>query len=214
MALDDLVAFCTLADLKSELGITDSASDGALERRILVASAMIENYCQRTFRRNTAKVEQLAGFGTVYLFPTLTPVDSITSITLWGDLVDSSLYEIHDGSLIYSSNGWIDTSLVAQTMTSDLQRIPGTAERAFEVTYDGGYYLPNDDAQAGTPLPVDITEACLAMAATLHRNAGRDQSVQAESVGDASVQFAGGVAGREAMPLYVKSLLAPYKRAV
>jgi hypothetical protein len=40
---------CSLNDVKSRLGITDSSKDTLIEEAIMAASAMIADYCDRVF---------------------------------------------------------------------------------------------------------------------------------------------------------------------
>lgn len=46
--------YCTLAELKASLDITDSIDDGILERAITSASRAIDRYCARNFYKVTA----------------------------------------------------------------------------------------------------------------------------------------------------------------
>jgi hypothetical protein len=46
--------YCTLAELKASLDITDSIDDGILERAITSASRAIDRYCGRNFYKVTA----------------------------------------------------------------------------------------------------------------------------------------------------------------
>lgn len=215
MALTDKVAFCTLADLKTDLGITAATWDSALERRILAASALIEGYLGRSLRRESARVDKVAGLGWPTLYLPKRPVASVTSVVLDGSTVSPDAYELRDTErgCLYRSDGWTWTaSIIASTAPEQVQ---GTEERAFVVTYVCGYVLPNDTDQAPTPkLPDPIVEACLQWAAQLHRNVGRDTLVAAEQVGDASIQYAAmSIEERRAglPPPGVLSLLAPYR---
>lgn len=214
MALIDTIALCTLADVKDDLGITDSASDARLERRILSASEAIGLFLARPLRREVGRVEKLPGYGTPYLFPRLTPVESIASIIFNGVTFDAGTYKVRDDVLIYRADGWRSTALGVQTTAAELQRLPGTEDNLYEVTFTGGYYLPNDTAKVGTALPYGITEAAIALVVTWHLNRGRNLNVQAEAVGEASIQMASAVGGVDAIPNFVRSMLAPFKRAV
>ena len=218
MSLTDKLALCTLADLKDDLGITDAGSDARLERRILSASEMIVQYLNRPVRREVNRIEYLPGAGTAFLLPDLTPIESVASIEMDGEVIPSTAYSI-DSKLggIYSETGWEWTALGVQTAARELVQIPGTERRAFKVTFTGGWCLPNDTTQAGAALPVAITEACLQVATMLHLQRGTDRSVQGESEGSASIQFrviSDGDGGAGGMPASVVRMLAPYKRAV
>lgn len=212
MALTDKLALCLLADVKDDLGITDAGSDTKLERRILAASSAMLRYLGRSLRREVNRVEQVPGFGTAFLLMALSPIESIASITFDGTAVDATAYEKRDGGMIYAPDGWRNTASYAQTISPEPEFLPGTERRAYEVTYTGGYYFPNDTTKAGAELPFELAEAAVNFTVSLWRAKGRDEAIQAESVGDASVQFAGGGSGRDFIPPGVRSVLDSYRR--
>lgn len=217
MALTDKIAFCTLADLKDELNITDSSQDARLERRILVASSMIASFLNRPVRREVNRIEYLQGFGGANLLPDLTPIESVASIEMDSEVIPSTAYTItRNKQFIFSDTGWEWTALGLQTISRELVLVPGTEREAFKVTFTGGWYLPNDTTQAGEALPVAITEACLQLATTLHLQRGTNRSVQAEAVGEASVQLRADTEGSVVggIPAGIASMLSPFKRAV
>lgn len=218
MALTDKLALCLLADLKDDLGITDAGSDARLERRILAASRMIVEFLNRPVRREVNRIEYLPGEGGAFLLPALTPIESVASIEMDGEVIPATAYSIDERlGGIYSETGWEWTALGLQTAARELQLIPGTERRAFKVTFTGGWCLPNDTVQAGTMLPEPIAEACLQVATMLHRQRGTDRSVQGESEGSASIQFrvsGDGDGSMGGMPATVVRMLAPYRRAV
>lgn len=217
MALTDKNAFCTLADLKDELGITDSSQDARLERRILGASDMIERFLNRPVRREVNRIEYLPGYGGANLLPSLTPIESIASIEMDGEVIPPDAYEITSNKLfVFSSTGWEWTALGLQTISRELVMVPGTEREAFKVTFTGGWCLPNDTTQAGTLLPVAITEACLQLATTLHLQRGTNRAIAAEAVGEASVQMRADTEGSvsNGIPAGIASMLSAFKRAV
>jgi hypothetical protein len=225
MALTDKVAFCHLHDLKADLGITGHTLDTALERRILAASALVERYCNRAFRRTVGKVEKLAGFGTTRLLPSLTPIEAIASITFDGAIVDPLSYEVETDSgglgwAIYAESGWLWTAPGVQTISEMPVPLPGAERKVYAVTYTGGFTLPNDTLPNVPPtLPFEIQEATTLLAAHLYAQRGRDGNVVGESVGDASVTlgFIGGpdAAPRESfgIPASIAAMLDGWKRA-
>lgn len=225
MALTDKIAFALLADVKADLGITDAALDSALERRILAASALVERYCNRAFRRTVGKVEKLAGYGTTRLLPSLTPIESVASITYDGAIVDPSLYEIEtdsggNGWAIFAEGGWLWTTPGVQTSAEGPNPLPGMERKLYAVTYTGGFTLPNDTVPTTNPvLPFEIQEATTLLSAHLYAQRGRDGNVVSESVGDASVNlgFIGGVdaAPRESfgIPASIAAMLDGWRRA-
>lgn len=217
MALIDKVAFALLDDLKSDLGISGSASDSKLERRILAASELIESWCGRRFRYQSV-VENVKGEGWPSIAVSRLPVVSITSIVLDGSTIPSTAYSLVDAEAgrIFRVDGWAWTA--ALIATASPERVTGTEERAFVVTYAGGYVLPNDSNQApyASPvmLPNAIVEACLQWATELHLAAGTRGDVVQEQVGDASIAYAANSIeerrGGQPSPA-VTRLLAPYR---
>jgi hypothetical protein len=222
MALTDTNALATLAALKDDLGISTSAHDAALERRILHASALVEAYCGRRFRREQ-RTEKLPGYGTTRLLPSVTPIISVVYILSEdGSVVDSNSYSLEydergEAWAIYSESGWQWTAAGLQGSAAQPIPLVGSERRAFTVTYLGGYVLPNDSNQTPVPkLPALISEATLLLAATLWHKRGRDATVAAETVGDASVQFAvpSSPAEQLGIPADIAAMLSAYRRAV
>ncbi|HND51668.1 MAG TPA: phage head-tail connector protein [Pirellulaceae bacterium] len=217
MALTDKVAFALLADLKSDLGISDASKDSTLERRILAASELIESWCGRRFRYQSV-VENVKGEGWPSIAVSRLPVVAITSIVIDGSTIPSTAYSLVDAETgrIFRVDGWAWTA--ALIATASPERVTGTEERAFVVTYAGGYVLPNDSNQApyASPvmLPNAIVEACLLWATELHLAAGTRGDVVQEQVGDASIAYAVNSTeerrGGQPSPA-VTRLLAPYR---
>ncbi len=213
MALVGTNALTTLADVKTALSISGSTQDALLEALILTASEAIEKYCSRSFKQVVGKTEKLEGWGTPTLFPSLTPISALTSITYEGSpgvsydvtrmLFDRSFIEWLDGRFPHTAflqEGTIDPVLQA-----------GTERRLITVVYTGGYVLPNDPSPT---CPPGLQLACTRLAAHLFRSIARDESVAAESVGDAALQFVTSVDVSTSLPVTVRMLLAGYKRAV
>lgn len=219
MALTDKVAFTTLANLKTDLGITGSTFDTTLERRILAASELIEGWLGRKLRRETVTDERFAGNGWPTAYLARSPIVSITSITFDGATVSSTAYRIQDAErgCLYREDGWTWTAAVLESISP--AQIGGTEDRAFLATYVGGYVLPNDTTQNPTApvymLPSAIEEACLLWATDLHRSAGSRSDVVQEQVGDASVAYAVNSIEERAgakPPAAIARLLARYRR--
>lgn len=219
MAIDlaDSIALTTLATVKDELGITATTWDEALKRRILVASEAIAGHCNRTFRRAEV-TETLRPSGAQVIVLSRTPVVEIASITEGGRTIAASEYVLQNAAagMVFRDAGWPARQpwLVGVSLTP----IPGTGAADIEVTYTGGYVLPNDTS--GTrDLPHDLEQACIETVKSLHLGAGRDRLVVGESLGAASVTYAGvnTATGRGAggiIPDEVLPQLAKYVRAV
>lgn len=187
-------ALCTLADLKTELGITVTTFDTTLERMIESSTAAIEKYCGRPqgFHWETARVDNVKGFGTVILHVPKTPLLSIASIVFdpddANDTVAATEYRIDNAQQgrIYRENGWLWTVAFGEAILT--HPLPGTEESLFRVTYAGGFKTAN---QVGTnppglgvtgprTLPYDLEDACITLAALRYRWAARDPAVNSE----------------------------------
>lgn len=211
MALAGTNALTTLADVKAALSISSSSEDTLLESLILAGSSAIESYCARAFKKETDKSESLESWGTPTLFPSLTPISALTSVTYNGDTTYDVTRMMFDRGFIEWLDGRFPDSSLYQEGTVDPSLQAGTQRRLMVVVYTGGYVLPND----GSPtLPADLQLAATRLAAHLYRSIQRDESVAAEAVGDASIQFATVADVVSAFPVTVRMLLAKYKRAV
>jgi hypothetical protein len=177
-------ALTTLQTVLDELSLTGdgSSQDARLIRYINAASTAIESYCNRSFYRESAKVEKVAGYRSVILQVSKRPLNSIASITFDGDTVDSDNYEIHgNGDLgqIYGVGGWLWTAVLREDIVS--APMPGSERLLYEVTYDGGYYTPEQGA--GTPaLPDDLEDACIQMVTGRWQSKGRDPNLKSEKL--------------------------------
>lgn len=216
MSLTDAVAFTTVATMRDELGLADSSQDARLERYILQASAAIEGYCDREFRK-TATTERLQASGTTRLVLARRPLVSIASIVMDDETLDTDGYEIQDADagIVYREDGWprID-AVVAGSI--GLDPIAGTAKADIVATYTGGYVLPND-ATGTRNLPYDIEQACILTVTSLYRGRGRDRSVASKATGDASISYRNpnaiiGVGAAGVIPDEAAVLLSKYRR--
>lgn len=219
-------ALTTLANVKTELGITASTWDTTIERMIEVVSDQIANYCGRTLHYSAAEAEKVIGSGEAFLVVTRTPLLSITSITYDGATVSSSNYAIHgDGKsgLIYSDYGWVWTALGTGGASSE--PYPGAEEKRYIVTYAGGYITPQqvaDDGALTRSLPYDLEDAAIRMAAARYRKQGVDLSVASRKLGDAAESYfdgasaglSGGLGKASGIPAEIETILNRYKRAV
>ncbi|MDP3417856.1 phage head-tail connector protein [Falsiroseomonas sp.] len=151
---------CTLVALKSELGITDTASDVALEQKIDEASGAIADYCQRVFAQESASEAFRLSQSVKSLSLSRWPVSAIASVTIDGAAVDDAAYEVDP------ANGL-------------LWRIDGDQRSAWAhgrvvVAYTAGYALP-------AAAPSALSRACILLASTWWQGRGRDATIRSES---------------------------------
>lgn len=195
-------ALTTLARLKGELGISDTASDDALEGVIEDISELIASLCQRQLHHDAAHVEVVPGRGTLRLGVSRTPLVSIGSIELVEDggttsTIPSTQYAIDDApaGLIRAESGaaWAFTGAWAGIRP---RPVHGTAQRRWRVTYAGGYVTPAQVAGALVrTLPRDLERLCLDACAAQWRARGADPSVVGERLMSWSATYAKGASG-------------------
>lgn len=144
-------ALCTLADLKTELGISVSTEDARLERLIEAVSSEIAGHCGvPSFHYESARVDDLKGYGLPAIHTTKRPLLSIGSIVYdpqdSATTVTASEYQIDNAKQgrIYRVGGWSWTVAYGQYMISF--PLPGTEESMYRVTYAGGYRTRNQVA--------------------------------------------------------------------
>jgi len=148
----DLVS---LQSIKDELGEEGFDEDAFLNQLIKEASALVENLCNRTFRRENI-TELLPGSGrTTMLVRERLPLKTISEIRYDGDSIDNTEYQVHneDSGIIYRDFGW--SRLEPVTMALDLTLVNQKAEKLWAVDYIGGYLLPDDDLFNITTISAD-----------------------------------------------------------
>lgn len=183
-------AFVTLADAKSFLGITDSASDTLLASLLSAAASAFEAYCDHIFTaRTVVETIDLREAANVFLLR-YAPIRSWTSLT-------------YDGTAV--SN----TDLFVVERTGMIRYVEGTifAKGRYVASYAGGY----------TTIPAAVTHATLLYVQDLYKGRRRDSAIMKEDIEDVgSVEYRRDMgrvtgAGGVRLPLAVADLLAPYK---
>ena len=178
-------ALSTLATVASDLGITTpGTSDDLLKRLINSASQAIEQYCQRSFYRDTAITEKVAGFGTEMLMVSRTPINALTSVALDGATVSDVTIEDANAGLLMLRGGFQHTiELMGGRINTEAQ--PDTERKAYTVVYDGGWYTPkqyDDDNDNTRALPYDVEEACIEFVRALYYLKQRDPAVASQKL--------------------------------
>jgi hypothetical protein len=135
---------CTLANVKLLLGIGDTTQDTLLEALITRASAAICAHTGRVLRRATYTSEPYAVNGQLYLYLKQWPIQAITSVTLGGAALAVNVgYYLSDADALagrlYRPQGW-----GGSTLTRGLIPDAYEGDRDILVTYEAGYYLPDD----------------------------------------------------------------------
>jgi hypothetical protein len=212
----------TLANANDELGLTSDSgpSDARVSRWIGVISNAIEAYLGRKglLQRQAGFVERLPGYGQETLQLALTPVEQVTSIVFGyptaQETLDSNLWYLDDpkAGIIYNENGFTNTGLIIKSIEPYQQ--PGSEERLYVVTYDGGFLLPNDVGYGSPPagqtiLPAEIEQAALIGITQIARGRGVDRNLTGERVLNAQQQWK---EGRHLITEEMVDLLASWYR--
>jgi len=214
-------ALTTLDNVKSELGITGTDDDAYLERQINVVSNAIEKFLNRRLGYQAGKIEKVKGYGGSRIRLSLVPlisVDDVTFINSDGVLatLDVANVEIENEGLegfLYYRLGWPWTApRPFGTIARD--PLPGHEESSIQVTYDGGYVLPNDGPAVSPQidLPSDIEQAAILAVSSAYLRKGEDRTVKSERLMSYSVTYQdGGSVSGSPFSADVTAMLAPYK---
>jgi hypothetical protein len=129
-----------LATVKAELGITDSSQDTKLTRLIDAATTRFSLELGREFWRRTVQ-ETAIGTGGEFLFLTVWPIESVTSITEASTTVDATEYSIEGWrrDRIYRDNGW------SLDLPSGYSHYTPTGNEELDTVsiYVGGWVMPD-----------------------------------------------------------------------
>jgi hypothetical protein len=192
MSLTDTNALTTVTQVETDLGITPGSETAKLEELILTVSELIESRTNRQFRKEEV-TEQLPGLGTELLVVARTPIDITADITVTydGDEVDATNYKVVTddaqlGFIRYVEGVWTWTARALPNIGYDL--LPGSERKLYEVTYTGGYVLPNDTVGTRS-LPRDLELACRQFVAQLYHSMPRDPTIKSEKVLSAAFTY-------------------------
>lgn len=204
--------YCTLAQVKSALSITDSTDDTALELAVNAASRQIDNWCgQRFWIDGTATVREFY-------------VDSRGALDL--DLTQNDVYGIATTTGLVvkvdqDGDGVFETTLTSGTdfllnppNAADLIPVQPYTGLSFGLNTGAIYGLPASygrpvvqvTAKWGWPaVPDDVTQACVLQAAQLFKS--KDAVFGVAAFGEF-----GPLRVRSALNPIAEGLLAPYQR--
>lgn len=211
---------CTLANVKLLLGLSDTSKDTLLDMLITKASAAICAYTGRVLKRATYTSEPYAVNGQPYLYLNQWPIQTLTSVTLGGVVLtlNAGYYMSAEDAVqgrIYRPQGWKGAMLTRGLIPDAYE-----GDRDILVTYEAGYYLPDDvtvapatahyTAGAADSLPFDL-QAIAEAAVCIRYGAitkGADGLTSIKE-GGASYTFA---AGDSLLNADLKKALQNYKR--
>lgn len=204
---------CTLADLKTYLGITDNVQDDLLTLLIKQNSAMIENYLGYPLAR--AENTELHNVNNnQLLLLDKQPIQSVSSVKIREqEITDFKVIPKYSSvGILYRGLGWCG-EYYTRGMTYDI--VSGVYE--VEVEYISGYYLPGEQGYiegASDSLPYDILSACLlACAEAYNVKMNKAEGIKSYSEGGISTTFAdSGTMADCGLSAKICSMLVDYRR--
>lgn len=214
---------CTLADVKTLAGITETSQDARLELLINGVSAQIARYLERNLARTTY-TETYSCPNRQLLVLRNFPIQSVTSVTQDGNLFTAGVDyvvtpEYSAWGAVYRAQGWIGYPINREYLTSD----PVAGRRIIDVVYVAGYHLPADPAYvAGAPdsLPIDLQYAVSLVVLAAYIQARRNNFDGLASMTEGGLSYSwmsakgskpNNTAGFQESP---GAILAKYKRSV
>lgn len=205
---------CTLANLKTYLGITTTENDEILTMLIKQNSSMIENYLNYSLARKVNEAEVHSVNNEQLLLLDNQPIQSVSAVTIGGMTIDDFklIPKYSNVGMLYRGLGWCG-EYYTRGMTYD----PVAGVYEIEVSYTSGYYLPNDTGYvegASDSLPYDIVTACiLACAEEWNVKINNAEGIKSYSEGGQSTTFLdNGTMADSGLSKKVCSMLESYKR--
>lgn len=182
---------CTLATLKTYLGITGDAQNDFLTLLIKQVSSQIENYLGYSLERSENEAELHSVNNEQLLLLDKQPIQEVSKVTIGGEEVEDYklIPKYSSVGMLYRGLGWCG-SYYTRGMTYDV--VSGFYE--IEVDYISGYYLPNEEGYtegASDSLPYDIMSACLVACSELWNiKQNKADGIKSYSEGGISTTFA------------------------
>jgi hypothetical protein len=181
----------TIADVKTELGITSSSLDDVLQDQVTLYSKIIASMCDRVFANQTVIETFVLGYRECPTSLPLSrfPVVAVDTVEIDGTEISAANYEAdpETGLLHYICGHWYG--------------------RRVEVTYNAGYDLPDD-------APAPLARACVEFVKDQRLTQGRDPSIREITDEGQTVSYfsSASVSGTGALPQTVADLIAPFRK--
>lgn len=199
---NDYAALTTLDRVKTELGIVEADSDALLAAKIREASSDIFARIWAQPRETITETFwprpwQVCGPEALVL--SRRPVVSVTSVTVDGSAVDSSLYRLAAAGMLHA-------------LAADGAPTEWSIAKSVVVTYVAGYTMPCE--VANYDLPPALEAACVELVSSYWLSRGRDPTVRQEDVPGLGSQtfWVGAIGEVGSLPPGVEAKIAPYKR--
>lgn len=206
---------CTLANLKTYLGITVATQDDLLTMLIKQASAQIENYVGYSLARSENTEVQNVNNNQLLILDKQ-PIQSVSLVKIGNEEITDYkiLPKYAKTGMLYRGLGWCGPYY---TRGMSYDAVSGVYD--IEVQYISGYYLPSDEGYvegASDSLPYDIVSACiLACAEAYNTKMNRAEGIKSYSEGGISTTFQDTTTKMDCgLSAKVCSMLEDYKRQV
>jgi hypothetical protein len=148
--------YCTLAEVKAALRITDSVDDTLLEQSVEAASRRIDGYCGRFFYKTAATAVPVFAVDSYSL-----PVSDISSTTGLVVKLDSAADGTYSQTLTLNTDYFVEPTDYA-ILGRPIRRITMSGGYAFPIFVLPAYPGVQVTAQWGwNAVPDDVREACV-----------------------------------------------------
>ena len=211
----------TVPALKAMLGITTTSQDDDLDDTVLAASDACATYVGYWPLR-ARYTETVAGYGSLRLMLSATPVRQVGAITIGDQLVDPATYVVEKPSagILYRDLGWPWTAGVEYDLEAHV--VPNSELKSFAVDYEAGWVLTTSTgtlnaagfitSSGGRTLPRDFESAVLEQAKSDWLGRRRDATITTKRVGALSVTYDTQGANGASLVSTALALLGPYRR--
>ncbi len=189
----------TVAAVKGYLGITTTSADDDLDPHVAAASDAVATYVGYWPLR-ARYTETVAGYGSLRLSLSATPIRKINEIRLGGLLVDPGTYVVEKplAGILHRDLGWPWTAGVEWDLEAHI--VPNSELKTFVVDYEAGWVLTTSTADldpnigfitssGGRTLPHDFEQAVILQAKHNYLSRKRDTSIAEKKVGSLNVTY-------------------------
>jgi hypothetical protein len=184
---------CSLVDVKTWLGLTDTTQDAKIQLFIDTVSEQMNTYLGYQAKRSTYANERHEINNNQLVYLNAAPIQSVSAVTIAGVTIafgtndDNYQYNPCDAKAgrLYRGVGWCG-NYFTRNMTYD----PVGGKRDIVVSYEAGWYFPDDVLYvkgSDTSLPYAISSACMQETISKYRRAtARSEGLTSYSEGGIS----------------------------
>lgn len=160
-----------------------------IESYINVASDIIEDYCNRKFKKQVHEEKYETG-DFKYLTLNNYPIESIELVEIDNDLIEDYILLDNKG-MIFRSNKWA-----------------GPEGPYIDVKYTAGYILPSNQTEEAN-MPKAIEQACILLVQNLHSESNKKLNLKSVSLPEIKESY---FKNEGNLPKYIQALLSKHVR--